>query len=528
MAKRDTRKYRNADSYRGKTPEARERQVANLKRGNSTRDPGKQWREEMAEVRGWSVIELAEKGLGLDFSQRPAQKVILKVIDGIPLEGDEERKICQQLTAGEREASPVGGVTEVVAALGARSGKSFSIASVKAIHEAVCKGHIWREYLRPGEYGYAMIVATRQKQADDIIVANCGQLLRNSKILSRFLDGEPTKSEITLTNGLKIASLPCNSRAGRGLPIFYLAFDEIAHFFTEGARADVDIYRSLSPRMVQFPGAKIIYISTPAAEQGIFWDRFNEGYLVPGRATFRAPTWVINPLVDEEFLERERRNDPENFAREFAAEFAKQISAYFSADKLADCFTLAGDTPVQVGQQYIMGMDQSGAVGKDRFGIAVAHQEVDGRVYVDAARAIDTTEMAEALGEVGRLAEEYGIKLAVIDSYSAGWVRPRLAEMGLQVETRPGLPVVFKSLKTLMVGGQLHLPEDGELKKGLENTKASYGKNNTMSIYHDRTATGAHADKADAVATAVWRASSKERSVYPFFQTGTLAGIGPY
>jgi len=65
-----------------------------------------------------------------------------------------------------------------------------------------------------------------------------------------------------------------------------------------------------------------------------------------------------------------------------------------------------------------------------------------------------------------------------------------------------------------LIAGKLQLPDNPDLKKALQNTQAFYGKNNALSIAHQRSAAG-HADLADAVATAVWIISSKPARVTP-------------
>ena len=463
--------------------------------------------EEM-ELEGVDIVTFAEDWLGVSFEERPAQRVVLKAAYGLAL-SPEEMEIYALLTEGLKGQHGVGTeAIETVLVLGARGGKSF-LTSIMALYEAIARGHVWRKYLAPGETGYAIVIATSKEQAITIIQANVVRLLQDSPRLQDWIVGEPLKAELTLKNGLKIRSVPCNTKGGRGIPIFFLALDEVGHFFVEGVKADVDIHNSVSPRLAQFPGAKKAFISTPAAKQGLLWTSFAEGFQVPGRATFRAPTLTMNPLVDQDYLQREADRDPDNYAREFLAEFCEQMSAFFSMDCLDAAFTLtAQDIPPQVGVAYFAGIDQSGLSGRDRFTLAIMHRNQDGRIINDVNRSWDTTSGAEVLDEIAALMRAYGLRAVTIDRYGGGWVRQALENIGLEVLIRDALPVVYQNAKSLLLAGLLVLQDNPELRAGLVNTSAYYGRNNALSIQHERGASG-HADLADAVCTAAWCASQQ-------------------
>lgn len=502
-------------SYTSKDPDKRARQRGNLQPGNSRRKRQGQpattpKRKQPAKLGDVDIVTFAEHPdyLGLDL--HPAQRVILKAVYGLQMD-EAETALYQTLTQENAAHGPTCEALEAILCLGARSGKSF-LTAIVALYEAIVRGDHWRQFLQPGEVGYAVIVATRMQQAVDVIQANCARLLSNSPKLSEYLAEEPTQARLRLTNGLEIISLPCNSRAGRGLPIFFLALDEAAHFYCEGARADTDIYNSLAPRLAQFPQAKTVLISTPAARQGLFWRWFAEGFDVPQRVTIQAPTTAVNPTVDAAFLERMKARDIDNYLREFGAEFADRLAAFFAGDALANAFQHLGDLPRKGARHYALGIDQSGLSGRDRFAAAVAHKESNGLVVVDAIRSWATTDLDRIMADIGALASEYGITRAYVDAYAGGWTGQALKKVGISSEKREALPKIYINTKSLMNGGKLDLPENGELRAGLENTQAFYGRNNSLSIAHERTASG-HADVADASVTAIWAASKKREHV---------------
>ena len=203
------------------------------------------------------------------------------------------------------------------------------------------------------------------------------------------------------------------------------------------------------------------------------------------------------------------RRDPDNARREFLAEFAEQTSAFFPVDRLAESFTLAGDIPYDARYRYFAGIDQSGLTGRDRFAMAIAHKERDNRVVLDCLRAWDTTDAEHLLREIGELKRDYRLTLASLDRYAGGWVSNALNRVPLMTKVCEPLPQVYTNLKSLIIAGQVELPENGALRTGLLRTQAFYSKSNNLSIAHERTAQG-HGDEADAVARAVWLASRKD------------------
>jgi len=488
--------YVAKEKFLGKTEEARQAQLANLKRGRK-----RGIRRSTATVKDLQDINIItfatdQRFLGLSFETRPTQEVLLRCLYGLPLDR-KQLKIYRKLTGNRKEFELDQDKTEAVWVLGARSGKSL-LASIIALYEAT--RNRWQEYLNKGESGYIVVIATRQKQAEQIIQANCSRLIEGSPSL-RGKVKELYQTELTLTNNMKIISLPCNSTAGRGLPICAFVLDECGHFYTEGIKADQTIYDSLRPRMAQFPGAKVVLISTPAAKQGLLWNFYEEGFAVPSRFTAQADTQTVNPEIPEEFIKREYKRDVDYARREFGAEFAEKIESFFSYEILQNAFTLAGQQPYQRNFRYSAGIDQSGLSGRDRFALAISHKE-DSTVLVDHIQAWETKDSDIIFTEVGKLTEGYKLKKVGIDRYAKGWVAQALNKLGLEVEVRPFMAEIYTNLKSLMIAGRIRLPDNPELKKALQNTQAFYGRNNTLSIAHQRSAAG-HADLADAVATTV-------------------------
>lgn len=493
--------------------------MANLKRG---KDPGTlpaiiKRAKKLQEI---DIIEFAtgENWLNLSFKERPGQEVVLRVIYGLPL-NEEQLKIYYRITKNRKEFEAGIEKEEAVLVLGARSGKSL-IASIIALYEATRKK--WAKYLNRGESGYIEVISTRQKQSEQIIGANCLRLMENSYNL-RGLIKDSTLSELTLKNDMKILSLPCNSTAGRGLPIFCLIFDEIGHFYTEGVKADETIFNALRPRQAQFPGAKLILISTPAAKMGLLWNFYEQGFKIPTRLTAQAETLFMNPLVDQKFLQKEKKRDIDNYLREFDAQFAEKVEAFLSYDLVAGALKLAGDLSYKAEYQYYAGIDASGLAGRDKFALAITHKQ-DNNIYIDKVKAWDLKDPDPIMKDIRELTGIYHINRVSIDKYAKGWVMNALEKIGLEVMIRLSLAEIYVNIKSLMLGGRLYLPDNQGIKRAFLNTQAYYGRNNALSIAHERDSEG-HADEADAITTAVYEATQEETMPYIYIHTSSKEEI---
>lgn len=489
----EARAKKNLPQYRKKTIE-------------EIRKEAREFQSKRKNLKDLNIIEFAENPviLGLSFTKRPVQKVILKILYGLPC-NKKEIEIFNVLTKGKGKYTPGMEKTEAVMCLGARAGKSF-IASICALYEATVgwMNKPWKETLSPGEFVYVCVIATREKQAKMIIQENCLRMLRRSPMLKGLIK-KSTELEITLRNYVKIISGPCTSEALRGLPICVLIMDEIAFFRIEGVRADETIFNSLRPRMAQFINGKLFLISTAGSRQGLFYNFFNEGFRVEDRLTIQADTRFVNPEIPQKFLDKEKARDLDNYMREFEAIFSEKLEAFFSFELIQKPFVLAGDLPYNSGYRYHLGLDQSGLSGRDRFALAIAHKEEDIAI-VDVVRSWETKDLDIILDEIKLLAKTYHLNVAIIDKYSKGYVENSFKKIGLEVKIRPSLADVFVVLKAKIIQDKLELPDRSDLKTGMRNTIAIYNKSNQLNIIHQRGPEG-HADEIDAVAGAVYEAS---------------------
>jgi hypothetical protein len=377
--------------------------------------------------------------LGIDLF--PAQRVVIKSCYGMALD-DEEFEIYKLLTGGgtfvdedgreyppqfPREVTEQHGIgiesTLLVLVCGRRSGKSLGITAPMALYESICRAHIWRKHMmHPDERSKAVIIATTEKQAKEIIQAQCTNLILRSPKLQCLIEDKPKALSLDLINGSTIASYPCSNTAVLGGATHFFAMDEGAHFRADGMTTGETIYNAVMPSLGQFQGlAKVAIASSPAARQGLVFDLFKGGFAQPDTTVIQAPSRLMGNLVPAKFVAREFNRDPEYAMREYGAHFAMRMSSYFP-DSIENCYRLGGDMSHKADNRYCAGMDQSGLTGRDNYAFAIAHMEADGRMVNDVCRIWDIIDIEEIMGEISKLCQEFGIDTVMHDRYAAGWV----------------------------------------------------------------------------------------------------------
>lgn len=343
------------------------------------------------------IITFCEHPFYLDQPLHSVEKFVLKLYYGLPLDDteksikirsfpfDREGKhftevgylnyLIQQTRTNIKNLTPKQFI-ELVLICGRRSGKTF-IASVISSYEAyklILKVDPQKHYKLPqGEEIRIVNIASTTDQALILAKATQNRIL-NSKWFTPYLEGK-NQSEIRLRTkrdlelytqemrihgkaldahvSLKIQAMPCTARGIRGGNIIIGILDEIAHYIdNEGNRSGDQIYEALTPSIATFgTDGKILCISSPYIKAGIFYDLYLDAI---GRenedgdhnkAMFRIPTWEMNDTITFEFLESEKKRNPESFDSEFGAEFSSVVSGFFRyPEKIDACVQRDSET----------------------------------------------------------------------------------------------------------------------------------------------------------------------------------------
>jgi len=509
--------YRPRESYISKDPEKRKRQLSGLRQyqAKAKHEAAKGYKPPLdcsaKALQKLNIIEFANRYLHISFRERPAHGLPLTVIEV------DEFKIYSKLTHRPEVCRDYEKIEkkEGCWCLGRRSGKSWLVAVI-TLYESICRAHIHRKGVRENQIIYAVLIAVKYLQSIEIIQSYCAEILASSKL--SFYIKDSNLGRLLLKNNMCIQSFPCNTKAGRGYPVYLLVADECGHYFVEGARADVEVYNALYAGTAQFPEAKSLLISTPAGKSGLFWERFNQGFEVKQpypRLTIQAPTWLINPVIENSFFEGEKQRDIDNYEREYKAEFAEVAEGFFSScmDQLLGCFEFAEDLPFDRSNHYFAGMDASGLSGRDRWGLAISHDDFrTKRHIVDCVRAWDTKNLDVIVNEIMFLLSNYKISTLFVDHYALGFIASIFKKRGVEVIVADKLAACYINFKTLVRGDRLMLPDNPGLRNGLVRTEAFYSKGQNLTISHMRSSEG-HGDLADACVRSVYAASQNLSTV---------------
>src|SRR5262249_22130154 len=154
------------------------------------------------------------------------------------------------------------------------------------------------------------------------------------------------------------------------------------------------------------------------------------------------PSVLMNPLLRTERLERERRLDPNRFAREYEAEFAEDLETFLpSAWVEAAVVSGRHELPPRPGVSYVAAVDPSGG-GADAFTLSITHPDHRGserRVIQDVMRGWCRQggyplDLAGLVKEIANILHRYHISAVVGDRYAGEWVRQAFRESNVSYQ----------------------------------------------------------------------------------------------
>jgi phage FluMu gp28-like protein len=142
---------------------------------------------------------------------------------------------------------------------------------------------------------------------------------------------DASRSQITLSNGSTIRSVPASPRRVRGQAIDLLILDEACFI-------DEEIWTAARYTIIARPGSRVVMASTPwGAADRFFAVHYRAGERgEDGTASFHWPS-TVSPLVDQELLVMWQRTATDReYRREVLAEWVDDAGAYFTTAELSD------------------------------------------------------------------------------------------------------------------------------------------------------------------------------------------------
>jgi phage FluMu gp28-like protein len=158
--------------------------------------------------------------------------------------------------------------------------------------------------------------------------------------------------QLVLSNRSRIIALPCKPASVRGKS-GTLILDEIAHY-----QQDEAMWTALAPSVASNPRLRIIMISTPFGERGVFWRA------VHGQLDGPSLKWSVHSIdvhkaiadgYPKDVLELRTSFTAEGWAQEFLCAFLALAGRYFSLDLIRSCYE--GDEEREAASLRVLGID---------------------------------------------------------------------------------------------------------------------------------------------------------------------------
>ncbi|MBD1845329.1 hypothetical protein H6F89_18340 [Cyanobacteria bacterium FACHB-63] len=276
---------------------------------------------------------------------------------------------------------------------------------------------------------------------------------------------------------MAVCSAPCLrvvDRDGGWRARSSIIFDELAFAIdTDGNQSGSSLYQALAPSTAQFGKlGKILLLSSPWIQQGIFWDLFQQAR--SGKFAYmqavQLPSWEVNPTLSQDFLEQEKARDLEMFAIEYGAEFSGSINAFLDADVIGAVINRdrSGLAPIpKYRGNYVLSLDPARG-GRDAYTACIVHYEGD-RLMVDRWHEFepswsDGKKLQVDVGAVEAWILEqhkrYGFKKVVLDQYNSQSTIQRLHRQ-VKIEeltwTAPSKTQAFSQLRELFHSSKIDL-----------------------------------------------------------------------
>jgi hypothetical protein len=427
-----------------------------------------------------------------------AWRVIARLIDGdAHLLNADEQQLVLKLTG--RTKLPTAAPREVYVGAGRRSGKSRFGALVSAWLAAA-------EYpaLSPGEMAVVAHVAPDRRQAAIDLDYTRG-LVEGSDLLRAEL-ANATADTLTFRHRTQLEVATASYRTVRGRTLAGAVVDESAFLRADdSALPDQELARALRPALLTLNGLLLV-ISSPHRKVGLLHEAFKRYYGNDDDSRglyIQATSRELNPTLDESAIAEAMKDDPAAASSEYLGLFRADLQSFL------DDATVEGAIvpnrrmlPRMAGTEYVGFADPAGGViGGDSFTLAVAHQEVGGRVVLDVARVFAPPfGPSEIVRQCAEVLGAYGCSTVTGDAYAASWCSDEFRKCGITYMRSPPKNEIYLETLPLFTSGLIELLDIPQLRTQLLLLERRPRASGRDSVDHPR---GSHDDLANAACGAL-------------------------
>jgi hypothetical protein len=281
---------------------------------------------------------------------------------------------------------------ELILVLGRRSGKSVLAGLISAyeLYKLIRRGCPQAYYgMIPTSEIRVFCIANDKDQASIVYGEMSGHiaqvdyfresLIHDTQTYIKFRTESDKKRFKDKSKGTITATFKSSIARGlRGRGIICCVLDEFAFFIDDGKSSAEKVYKAISPALKQFSPrdhkdrrrslgpseGRMISISSPDAREGLFYKLYEMSLSnTPASANMlmiQAPTWEVNPTIDESEYVVERAKSPRDFETEYGAQFSDRVRGWIeSSQDLFDCI-IPDLKPLQRGlprEPYFCGLD---------------------------------------------------------------------------------------------------------------------------------------------------------------------------
>jgi hypothetical protein len=407
----------------------------------------------------------------------------------------------------------------VVAAMGRDSGKTQLGAGI-ALYKLMT---VDLSRVGPGDVATAGVVAPREKTAR-IALRRAIALVRRVPELRRRLVGEPRLDGFTLKRGDREVAFEvfAASRGGaslRGPSWIAVIFDEAAQFRDESAAVnDEELYAAVMPRLL--PGGVVLFLSTPWAQEGLFYKLASENHGAARAAVVAIATTLVMRDHDPDIaaiIAIERERDPDNAAREYDAVFmGVGGSLFFDSKSITDAIDDELKLPVALLPGELVGF--GGDIGLVRDSSAIVGCGALGE-KTPRIRVVSILEKQPKKGEPLRLSEVvhdfaevlrgFKARAFMADGHAREPAREYTETHGIDIRERPEGPTAkydtHVALREAFRDRRIALPRHPRLLAQLRAVTAKPMPGGTWKISSPRRIGNAHGDLVSALVLAHWQ-----------------------
>ncbi len=304
---------------------------------------------------------------------------------------------------------------ELVLVIGRRSGKSMlsSLISAYELYKLIARGFPQHYYgmLQSSEIR-VLCIANDKAQAEIVYseIANHVQFVdyfrsSQNRATATFMKFRTESDSQRFPKDKSKSTISATFRSSdsgsiRGRAVITCILDEFAFFINDGKSSDEKVYRAINPALKQFSpkdptdrrkpigpsDGRMICISSPNSREGLFYKLYElsktRSVAASQMLMIQAPTWEVNPTIDETDYEVERAKDPRGFETEYGANFSDRVRGWIENAKDLTDSVVKDLIPLQRGaprEPFFCGLDFG--LADDGTAVSLSHI-VDGRIQL--------------------------------------------------------------------------------------------------------------------------------------------------